>query len=318
MSGTLYLLEQGAVLRKQGERLIAEKDGQVILDLPLASAERVVIEGYIQVTTQTLCLLLERGIPVIFLGTDGRFKGSLEPIRSVNAPLRLSQYGTSQDSLLSLSLAKQFIIGKLSNQTRVLQKIGYRREPVFREAAAEIRTLCSHIERKTGFNGLRGTEGAASSVYFQTLGHAFGATGFIRTKRPPRDPVNAMLSYGYTILVSECTTALAIHGLDPYIGFYHGVKHGRPALALDLMEEFRHPFVDMVALTLAERRMVSLQDGFYQTPDGGYLMTPDTRKRFIAHYEVRAKHFRHLIRKQAERLVRFLKREEDYKPFLMG
>lgn len=318
MSGTVYLLEQGAVLRKKGERLVAEKDGQVILDLPLASAERVVIEGYIQITTQTLCLFLERGIPVIFLGINGRFKGSLEPVRSVNAPLRLSQYGVSQDTSASLTLAKQFVHGKLSNQARVLQKIGYRREPIFQDAAGEIGALRSHIGRKTGLNGVMGTEGAASSVYFQALGQAFGEYGFVRTRRPPRDPVNSMLSYGYTLLVSECVSALAIHGLDPYIGFYHGVKHGRPALALDLMEEFRHPFVDMVALTLAERRMVSLQDGFYQTPEGGYLMTPATRKRFIAHYEVRAKHFRPLIRKQAERLVRFLKREEDYRPFLMG
>jgi CRISPR-associated protein Cas1 len=318
MGGTMYLLEQGAVLRKQGERLVAEKDGKAILEAPLASIERVVIEGYVQITTQTLCLLLERGVPTIFLGTDGRFKGSLEPVRSVNAPLRLAQYGVAQDPVASLYLAKQFVSSKLSNQSRVLQKIGYRREPFFQDAAREIKILCSHIERKTGLNGVRGTEGAASSFYFQALGQAFGSAGFARTRRPPRDPVNAMLSYGYTLLVSECVSALATHGLDPYIGFYHGVKHGRPALALDLMEEFRHPFVDMVALTLAERRMVDLEEGFHQTPGGGFLMTPATRKRFIAHYEVRAKHFRPLIRKQAERLIRFLKREGDYQPFLMG
>jgi len=318
MAGTLYILEQGAVLRREGERLRVEKEGQTLADVPLASLVRVVIEGYVQVSTQAICLLLERGIPTIFLGTDGRFRGSLEPLRSVNAPIRLSQYNAHSDQARSIRLAKGFISAKLYNQVRVIQKALYRRSESFEEAIDGIRKLRSRITLKTSLKGLMGLEGAASSIYFNAFGSILtGSKEFKRTRRPPKDPINAMLSYGYAILASECTSALATHGLDPHIGFYHGVKHGRPALALDLMEEFRHPFIDMVILTLISRRMVDLETGFQPTPDGGFLMRPETRKRFIAHYETRALHYRPIIRDQAEKLARAIRDDTPYEPFLL-
>jgi len=318
MAGTLYILEQGAVLRKQGERLTVEKEGQVLVDVPLASVARVVIEGYVQVSTQAICLLLERGIATVFLGTDGRFRGSLEPLRSVNAPLRLSQYKAHTDPNRSLELAKECISAKMYNQVRVIQKALYRRSSSFEEALDEIRRLRSRIRLKTSMKGLMGLEGAASSIYFNAFGSILtGSREFVRTRRPPKDPINAMLSYGYAILASECTSALAIHGLDTHIGFYHGVKHGRPALALDLMEEFRHPFIDMVVLTLISRRMVDLETGFQPTPDGGFLMKPETRKRFLAHYETRALHYRPIIRNQAEKLAKAIRDNTPYEPFLL-
>ncbi|MEO0192524.1 MAG: CRISPR-associated endonuclease Cas1 [candidate division WOR-3 bacterium] len=318
MAGTLYLVEQGSVLRKEGGRLLVEKESQLLLEVPIANTERVVIEGYVQVSTQALCALLEMGVATVFLGTDGRFKGSLEPLRSVNAPLRLSQYRTHSDSGRSLCLAKEFIRAKLYNQARVIQKALYRRESGFADALEEMRELRSRIPMKTSLNGLMGLEGASTSIYFNAFGSLLlGLNEFRRTRRPPKDPINSMLSYGYAILVSDCTSALAAHGLDPFIGFYHGIKHGRPALALDLMEEFRHPFVDMVVLNLVSRRMVDLQEGFRPTPEGGFLMTPETRKRFLAHYERRALRFRPLIRKQAEKLSRAIRDNADYEPFLL-
>jgi CRISPR-associated protein Cas1 len=239
----LYLTEQGAVLRRIGERLVVTKDREVLEDVPIIHVGQVVVMGNIQLTTPVVALLLQRDIDVVFLSSRGKFRGRLMTTGSKFAQLRHRQLRLMDDEKAVLNVARELVAAKLTNQAHLLERLGAR------GAAREIVRDVQKARRASTLDGLRGHEGAAGARYFAALKRLVPAQwGFTkRIYHPPTDPVNALLSLGYTLLLKDTTAAVQLVGLDPFLGFFHAIDYGRPSLSLDLMEPFR-PMVDRLVM----------------------------------------------------------------------
>lgn len=327
----LYLTEQGSKLLKESKRLIVEKEGEILLEVPAIKVERVLIFGYVQLSTQAMEFLLREGIPTSFLSMTGRLKGILEPMRSKNIPLRMQQYERAQNMDFRLRLSKAIVRGKLRNQKRLIQRFAHNHPAIdFTEDLRNIGLMLKAVEHRQGLQALLGVEGRATAIYFTAYSRLFrGELDFReRTQRPPKSPVNSLLSLGYTVLTNEYLSLVSAVGLDPYLGFYHGISYGRPSLALDLVEELRHPVVDMLVLDLIGRGI--LKKGDFQEEDEGFYLTQKGRKDFFTQYERRMmKEFRDyetgavttirkVVMRQVYRMVHAIAKDEDYKPFLIG
>jgi|Deesub1362A_J573_1020465.scaffolds.fasta_scaffold00583_27 CRISPR-associated protein Cas1 len=319
--GVLILDTQGTEVFREGLRLrceLPEREEQTLpgkyIYVSTVNLERVFVYGNIQFSTQALTLLMKEGIPVIFFTTDGKLKGVLESFYSRNAPVRLAQYKWVTNKELSLYISKQIIKGKLKNGFRLLQRISYNRTNFdIYDIRVEFKFLYERIGNIENINTLRGIEGRATRLYFKKLGEALGLKNFRRTKYPPRDQFNSFLSYGYTVLLGEIISILWGFGLDPYIGFYHSLRYGRPSLALDLMEEFRHPVIDTIILELWSHRIVKEED--FEEKGGRFYLKREGKEKFFELYERRMKNFRKEIRNQIQKLINTLIKNEEYKPF---
>ena len=292
----LYVDEQGCILKKTGERLLVVKESETIRDIPLIHLGQVVLCGNISVTTPVMQTLLNEGIPVVYLSAYGRYQGALMPQISRNSLLRVAQHRVADDPEKCLALAKTFVHGKISNMRMMLQRRKWRGKA---ETEAEETTIESSIEGMRKMRGrlpkaenlpeLLGLEGNASANYFRSFSSMLNAEmGFSfehRTRRPPKDPTNALLSFAYSLLTADVISAIQIVGLDPYVGFFHQQTYGRPCLALDLMEEFRPIIADSVVVTLINNRQIT-PDDFTQSHGGWFLKDP-ARKKFYAAYEKR-------------------------------
>src|SRR5260370_29146404 len=273
---TLYLNEERSLVRRDGEDSllveIPEKRGTggVVLAaarkerIPLIKIDEVAALGEIPLTASALQLLLERNIEITFLGYYGQFKGRLSPPFSKNSLLRMAQYRAHHDMTKRCELARSFVIGKLSNQRTMLQRYNRRlADAGTRQAIEEMgqlqhqlanlslekaygakrQTSGDHLIAGTPLETILGLEGAGSAAYFGSFGKLLSDpkrwpfSG--RVKRPPTDPVNALLSFGYSLLTNKVASAVQMVGFDHFVGYLHSTVHGRPALALDLMEEFR-------------------------------------------------------------------------------
>ncbi|MFQ5850057.1 MAG: CRISPR-associated endonuclease Cas1 [Candidatus Binatia bacterium] len=335
---TLYLTEQGSKLVKDHRRLVVEKDGAVIFEVPAFKVERVLIFGNVQLTTPAMSFLLENGIETSFLTVHGRLKGRLVPIQSKNVVLRMQQFELARDRDFSLALSSLIVEGKLRNARIVLQRYARNHpgEADFDGALWEIERLIASIPRKERIESLKGLEGRAAAVYFKAYRELFRTTiSFTtRSRRPPRDPSNALLGLGYTLLAHEAVGVVSAVGFDPYVGFYHGLHYGRPSLALDLIEEFRPALVDRLVTTLLNRQVLK-QDDFEEVSDEGdgerttVYLTAEGRKKFYASYEERMlapfDHprtgeqvtYRRLLCLQAQALAKAIVDGEEYRPFII-
>ncbi len=327
---TLYVTEQGAKLTRESRRLLVVRDDAVLLDIPTIKVERVLIFGYCQITTQALELLLSEGIPTAFLSMEGRLKGTLEPIRSKNIPLRVAQYELCRKPDFCLAVARRIVAGKVRNQLRLIQRFAHNRpECDFTTAQRDLNQLLAQVDHKTAAGGLLGLEGRATAVYFDAFRRMFRRMSFERReRRPPPDPVNSLLSLGYTMLANEFLSAVSAVGLDPYLGFFHTTSYGRPSLALDLCEELRHPLVDMLTLDLVNRGILKEQD--FTQDECGFILVPEARKRYFSKYErrmtIQFKHprtaqntnVRSIIREQALKICHTIQEGVPYEPFFIG
>ncbi len=285
----LYVVEQGAVVQKEGERVVVRKDGQLLLSVPVFKLDSVVVFGGVQLTTQVMALLLANGIEVSFMSTDGRIKGRLLPAESRNVLLRLQQYERYHDREFRLRLGRAVVRGKLQNaRAVVLRYMRNHPEVPLEQPARSLEDALAQVDQAPDLDSLRGVEGRGAAAYFTAFARMVrGDLTFSgRSRRPPGDPVNALLSLGYSLLTQELFGAAAARGLDPYLGFYHDVRYGRPALALDLVEEFRAPVVDRLVLALVNRKVLSPQD-FEEGEEGGVLLTKDALRKFLTAYEER-------------------------------
>ena len=276
---TLYVTEPGARIEKEYRRLLVTKDDEVLLRVPLRKVTAVVLVGRAGATTPALHALLHNGIPLMLVSRTGKLLGRLRPPTAANLPLRQEQFRRNDDPAFTLTLARAIVTGKIRNQRVLARRLIRRRKleaeqtvlpalQAYRQAAAQADSLPT----------LLGIEGQAAKRYFSVYRKAFAPewTFEKRTRRPPKDPVNALLSLGYTFLGHALMTALEVVGLDPYLGYFHTEKYGRPALALDLVEEFRAPVVDSLVLTLVNRQNLQLDDfeparhgeGLYLTASG--------------------------------------------------
>jgi len=338
----LYVTEQGAVLRKSGDRLIVEKDDQELLEIECFKIDAVFLFGGVQVTTHALTELLEHGISLVLLTQDGALKGRLVPPVSKNVLLREAQYRRHFDADFSLGLARLQVGAKVRSCRSLLSR-QVRNHPEL--DLEDVLSNLSALEKKTAtaatLEELLGLEGVAARTFFKGFARACRKELKFpgRRKHPPTDPVNALLSLGYVLLGTELAALLEGTGFDPYLGFYHRLAYGRMSLALDLLEEFR-AVIDQLVLRLTNLGVIGPED-FQEAAKTGAagettveksgelpgvcLKAPALRKFLQAYGEHLSRTFcdeqtkqqatvRSLARRQVERLAAHVLRNEDYVP----
>lgn len=286
---SVYVDRQGSMVRVRGDRLIVTDGDESLLRLNLRRIRQVVCYGRVNLTTAFMHRAAERGIEVVLLSENGTLGGRLTSPMSSDPSARRAQFRVADDKRGSRDLAAAFVAGKINNMRVTLLRVASRADDLDAAIAAErLERAGNQAEAAADLNQLLGVEGAASRDYMQGLRQLvdkeWGFTG--RQRRPPPDPVNAMLSYGYTILCHEAIAALEASGLDPMVGFLHQHRWGRPALALDLMEEFRPLTVDVAVWRCLRTRQVRPEQ-FTVEPDVGCRMGDDARHTFLAAYERR-------------------------------
>ncbi len=326
---TIYITEQGAVVRRSSHHLTVTKDKERLAHIPLLKLERLVLFGHVQLTTEAIHGLLDEGVDVAFLSNNGKLRGRLVATESKNVLLRLAQYERHLDDAFQLDLARILVKAKLRNGRAVIMR--YARNHPEKDFDAQLKLIeqtANNLDRLTAINSLMGAEGVATAAYFRAFGQMFRKelTFETRTRRPPKDPVNAVLSLGYTLLTNEILSLTMAQGFDPYIGFFHGIVYGRPSLALDLVEEFRHPLIDRMTLNLFNNEMLTSAD-FRPVEGQGIYLTPAALKIYLQFYERRMREapaaeeaeenpgFRLVLRRQVQRLAKTITVQEPYLPF---
>ncbi len=291
---TLFVTTQGAHLGKEGDAVLVRVERETRLRIPIHTLGGIVCFGQVSASPFLLGFCGERGVGVSFLTENGRFLARLQGATSGNVLLRREQYRRADSPEGSAALARSFLVAKVANSRAVLLRaLRDRPEGPGAEAlAAAVVAMGQHLsELKAGvpLDSLRGTEGAAARAYFEVFDHlvAQQKSDFFfhgRSRRPPLDNLNALLSFLYTLLRHDVTAALEAVGIDPQVGFLHRDRSGRPSLALDLMEELRPSFADRLALSLINLKQIKAS-GFSPGESGGVMMDEATRKAVIGAYQ---------------------------------
>ena len=287
----IYVREQGAIIRKRGSRVLVEKDDQTLLEIPLRQTDSVAIFGNVQVTTQALSELLDGGIPLALYTRHGRLKGHLVPDVSKNVVLRVAQYRTALDVPASLSIAKAIVRAKVLNGVKLLSDYrAHYPSDALASACEAMRRNAGNIAGAADHAELLGLEGSAAAIYFGVFPEmnrsALPFDG--RRKHPPPDPINALLSFGYTLALNEIRALVEGAGMEPHLGFLHQVDYGRPSLALDLLEPFRSPLVDRLTLKLVNERILTETDFARRVVGdsaGSVILMPDSLRKYLEAYE---------------------------------
>lgn len=285
----LYVQEQGARVGKSGSVIVVRKGEEELTRVRLKDMNQLVLCGNVAVSAQTVHLLCEAEIPLVHLSRGHWFYGLTRGMGLRNAYDRAEQFRAAGDATRKLQFAQAVILAKGRNQRRILVRNA---KPSGEPEVTEMAALLGKVEHAHDTDSLLGIEGALASKYFGRFADLLRPRDFdadldfhSRNRRPPRDPVNAMLSFGYALLTKECTVALMAEGLDPWWGLFHRPRHGRPSLALDLMEEFRPLIVDSAVVTAVNTGMLSARD--FQNSRAGCTLRNTGRKAFIRAYESR-------------------------------
>ena len=283
----MYVVAQGGIVGKSGDTLTVKVRGKTVAKARLLDVSSVSIFGNAQVTAQATRELLERGIPICHFTYGGWLKGVTWGMAHKNVELRMHQFRVAGDPPASLAIAKEMVKAKLRN-SRVMLRRNHPEAPA--TALEEVKRLTARVEAADSFATLLGIEGAAARVYFANFGgmlkSEISAFDFrTRNRRPPKDPVNAVLSFLYSMLMRQAMVSTLMVGFDPYMGFYHQPKYGRPALALDLAEEFRPLIADSAALTLFNN--AELKENDFIRRGGAVSLTQEGRKAVIRAFERR-------------------------------
>lgn len=292
---TLYITSDDAYIRKERETFVVELNGKKALQAPIHSIENIVCFGFKPLTPALMAFCAENNVGVSFLSETGRFLARVYGAQKGNVLLRKAQYAIADSEPESLRIAQPIVAAKVANYRNLLLR-HKRNHPdecpdeVVSAAVALGERLIS-IQNTESLDELRGYEGDCAQIYFGVLSHLIVAQqdDFAfrrRSKRPPLDPANALLSFLYAILVNDVRSALETTGLDPQVGFLHQIRSGRPSLALDLMEEFRANLGDRVMLNLINLRQVSIKD-FELRESGEVRISDDARKTVIMTYQKR-------------------------------
>ncbi|HVA51255.1 MAG TPA: type I-C CRISPR-associated endonuclease Cas1c [Pirellulales bacterium] len=295
-ANTLFITTQGAYLTRDHQTLRVKIDGKVRLTVPLHHLEGVVCFGRVMVSPAVLATCGEHRLGFSFLSEQGRFLARVEPPIHGNVLLRRRQYRLADDPLARLRLARPMIAAKIQNARNTLLRAA--RDDAGEDDAAALRTAAAHLAAVLAglpavadLDAARGIEGETARTYFGAFSRmvrhereTFALTS--RSRRPPRDPINALLSFVYALVRHDCHSALECVGLDPAVGYLHVDRPGRPSLALDLMEEFRTLVADRLVLTLVNRRQVQA-GGFSTDAAGGVQMDDKTRRALLVAYQER-------------------------------
>ncbi|MGD9495040.1 MAG: CRISPR-associated endonuclease Cas1 [Armatimonadota bacterium] len=288
---TVVIDEQGAYLRRRKGEIVVMVKRDEIAAIPAQEIDSLVLVGPVQLSPQLLRLLLDANVEVHYLSSYGRYQGRFVPEWHKNVHLRLSQTALHFDEGRCLQIAREMVRGKLHNMRSILRRAARDGDDHdLTTAADEVHSVMRRVDRADDRERLRALEGQGAAAYFRVFGRLLGGPtpefDFAgRSRRPPRDPVNALLGFAYAMLTSEMITALSVAGLDPYIGFFHATRYGRPALALDLMEEFRPIVADSVVRRLVNTGMV--KPGHFQRRLGGCFLTERGRAAFFQEWDRR-------------------------------
>lgn len=325
----IYVVGQGHTVRKRGERLeVWSHDEGNVSEARLIEVSQVSLYGGVEITTPATVELMQRNVPVLHFSHGGWFQGICLGMSHKNVELRIKQFDWARDEEKSLSIARCIVSGKIRNCRTLLR----RNDPaVPPEALESLERLAKEADIASRLQSLLGFEGAAAEIYFGRLGSMLkNSQGFSfenRNKRPPKDPVNTVLSYLYGILTKELFVTVLAAGFDPYLGFYHQPRYGRPALALDMMEEFRPIIADSTAVMLFNNEELVEKD-FIRTGIG-ISLTPEAKRKVVGGYERRmqieishpifgyAVSYRRILEVQARLLTRVLSGElKEYPAFV--
>ncbi len=298
---TLYLTTPGTYVKRVGESVEIHIDGEKQMEIPFLHLNGIVCYGNILISPGIINRFAEENRPIIWNDNQGRFKARLVGPTNGNVLLRKAQMEASENKDRKFSIARNVVAGKIQNAREVIQR-GARDDahPDKKEVCRVISKKLAHAinrisQGRVGLTSdldfLRGIEGNAAREYFSVYGDLIHMNKDFfqfmkRTRRPPRDPVNAMLSFLYTILLNDCVSALEGVGLDPQFGFLHEIRPGKPALALDLMEELRPIFVDKLVLSLINRKQITAKS-FHNRSGGAVLLKSKARKTVIIAYQER-------------------------------
>jgi CRISP-associated protein Cas1 len=298
LGNVLYITTPEAYLTLDGENIVVRKDESTSTRLPLHNLENIVCFTWQGVSPALMGACAERNIGLCFLTPNGRFQGRVTGKIRGNVLLRKKQYDLSEKMAESQPIAASFLMGKVFNCRKVIERAIRDHSMLvdvqsLTNASNFLKETLKAIPSCPSPGDLMGFEGNAAKIYFSVFDHLIlqQREDFFfreRSRRPPRDNINSLLSFLYTLLANDVTSALEVVGLDPYVGFLHQDRPGRPSLALDLMEELRPIFGDRLALSLVNRKQITAR-GFTQKESGGVLMDDDTRKAVITAWQERKK-----------------------------
>lgn len=338
-----YIIEPGAYIRRQGESLRIYKSKELIREIPAAGLKRLILSGYLSLSGPVLDFLIKNRIETVFITPTGRFRARLTLDEHRHVALRQAQYLGLGDQTIKQNVARMIVSGKITNSLKLMMRKNRERpENALKPVMAQLKSLLERLDSASDLALITGIEGAAARCYFNGFAHLitnndFGFRG--RNRRPPKDPVNALLSFVYTLLTNEVLSAINTVGLDPYLGALHEIAYGRPSLACDLVEEYRAFLGDRFVLSLINRRMVTAddfvcrqvnQDSSDDPKSFPVLMKPMISQTFIRAYEEMMNRriyyppsqehltYRGIIGQQVRRFAEYLKNPEStYVPFTM-
>ena len=293
---TLYVTTQGAYVHADHETLRVEAGDETILRVPVHHLGSVVCFGRVSVSPEAMARCAADQRDLVFLSRGGRFRAKVIGPTSGNVLLRLAQHQAHQDTAWAVDIARNIVAAKIQNARLLLMREARQTEDeesetALRDAAGAMANTIQSLPKSTNMDEVRGNEGYAAAAYFSVFNKlirnadsAFAFDG--RNRRPPRDPVNALMSFLYGLVRVECQAACEGVGLDPQIGFLHAIHPGRPALALDLLEEFRAFLADRLALTLVNRRQLTAKH-FSESSGGGVSLNDESRRVLLVAYQKR-------------------------------
>lgn len=293
---TLYVTSPEAHLGRDGENVIVRIDDKIKFRIPIHNLESIITFGYTGASPALMYLCAERGVSLSFLSPSGRLRAKMATPTRGNVILRRRQYYLSDDNRFTLEAARNFVFGKINNCRAVLRRYvrDYGDSSKILDVKQVVDKLSFQLEKVISVNGidtLRGVEGEAARTYYSVFDHLILESKDVfyfngRSRRPPLDLTNAVLSFLYSMLANDCSAALETVGLDPQVGFLHRIRPGRASLALDLMEELRPYLVDRLTLSLINNRQIDAKD-FITKESGGIMMTDDGRKKVIDAWQTR-------------------------------
>jgi CRISPR-associated protein Cas1 len=335
---TLYIMTENSYLHLDHETLKVENDGQTKMQVPIHHLGAVVCFGNVLLSPAAMARCVEDGRAVVLLDHNGHFKGRVEGPTSGNVLLRLAQHKAFLDHEVVVSIARNIAAGKLQNTRSVILR-GAREadnqedEDALRKTAGKLANCLQRLSVCKDLDSIRGIEGEAGRAYFESFDRMIKTDRQTfrferRSRRPPLDSINALISFLYALVLNDCQAGVESVGLDPQIGFLHAVRPGRPALALDLMEELRSILADRIALTLINRRQITANH-FEPRPGGAVYLNENGRKEVVIAYQKRKQEeVMHSVieqkvplglvsHTQARILARFLRQDiEEYLPFI--
>lgn len=288
---SIYLTEPGSALSKSGNKLIISKTKQTIRDFPIEKVESIVLIGSASITSPLMVELMQRDITMTWLSSNGKFFGRLEPTRAVNIERQILQFDAAKDEEFCAELAKKWISAKIKNSIVMLKRWERERENIDLDYYCDqMQRMAECIHKTSEIEKIRGYEGSASRFYFEAFKKIVPEEYNFneRNKQPPRDPFNSLLSFAYTLTIYEVYTAITLKGLHPYRGFFHKPKRGHPALASDLMEEWRPILGDALAIHCISHKIVAKEDFLDPDPETkGVYLNQESSKKFIEQFEKR-------------------------------